>query len=140
MNPEERLRSIYSILEELREKAEEGWVILVEGERDIKTLRDLNVDGMIIAIGQMRDSDVVDRYAGCSGVIIMTDWDRRGHIMERNMVKKFSSWGIIPETGIKKRLGGLVSGEIHRIEDLRKFISNLLNELEDAKRGYNHER
>ncbi len=140
MNPEERLKSINSILDELRERAEDGWVILVEGERDVKTLRELNVDGMIVAIAQMKDSDVVDRYSGCSGVVIMTDWDRRGSIMERNMVRKFSSWGITPETGIRRRLGGLVSRDIQGIEDLKKLIFNLMSEIDGVKREHGHER
>lgn len=139
MNAEERLKKILQIIDELRERSEEGWVILVEGERDVRALRELDITGTVVAISQIRDSDVVDKYSNHTGIIIMTDWDRKGILIEKNMVKKFSSWGIVPETRIKRKLGALVSGEINGIENLTTLISNLKLEVRENKSRYVYE-
>jgi|Deesub1362A_J573_1020465.scaffolds.fasta_scaffold00267_11 5S rRNA maturation endonuclease (ribonuclease M5) len=126
MRDDERLRRLNTLFQELRDKAREGWVIMVEGERDVIALRGLEVEGEIWPIGRRPKNELVD-VAGRKrlDVIIMTDWDRRGNEIEKMLVKKLSTWGKIPDTIFKDKLRHLVGREISSLEEIGSFIASL---------------
>ena len=78
---DERFLELMDVLEELKEKARDGWVIVVEGKRDERALRMLGIEGEIIVFSSFRE--VVDKIRDRK-VIILTDYDRRGIEIEKD--------------------------------------------------------
>ncbi|AEA47927.1 toprim domain-containing protein [Archaeoglobus veneficus] len=127
MNLEEFFEFV-EIIDELRVRAEEGAVIIVEGSKDVEALRELGVQGEILKASALPTPLIVDEV-GAREVIILTDWDRRGEILEKDLVRKFSSWGITPDVRIRKRLFALISKEITSIENLSAYYFRVRDEL-----------
>ncbi len=114
------LRLIRAI-EELRDLAEKGAVIIVEGRRDVEALRRLGVEGEIIASANHSNAKIVD-IIGQREVVILTDWDRRGEALKDDLVVKLSSWGVTPNLEIRKRIFSIVGRIITEVEDLADFV------------------
>ncbi|MFW6185345.1 MAG: toprim domain-containing protein [Halobacteriota archaeon] len=120
------------ILEELKKRSENGAVIIVEGPSDITSLRALGIKGEIVTSSNTPDAVLVDEV-GKEDIIILTDCDRRGDVMEKSLWNKFSSWGVTPNTEFKKRIFSVLK-EIHEIEDLARYLEKAREEL-DLKRN-----
>ena len=90
-------------IDELIERSENGAVIVVEGLNDVKALRRLGVKGEIITSSNHSNAELVD-FIGHREVIIMTDWDKKGESLKNDLVMKFSSWGVIPDVEIRRRI------------------------------------
>ncbi len=113
-------------LEELREKAKEGWIIVVEGIRDVQALRDLKVEGEIIIFSGF--SDTCDKIRNRKA-IILTDSDKKGLEIEKGLVKALSSWGNVPDTTIKRKIFSATRKEVLRVEELFDFVERHKNNL-----------
>ena len=116
------------IIDDLRTKSEEGAIIIVEGSKDVASLRELGIGGTIIKASSIPTSVIVDKI-GARDVIILTDWDRRGELLVKNHVRKFSSWGITPDVTTRKRIFALVSKEITSVENLSSFYFKVEGEI-----------
>ena len=112
-------KPLFDAIEELKERAREGWVIIVEGIKDVESLRNLGVNGKIIIFsGFASTADIVrDRDS-----IIMTDYDSRGMEIERGLVRALQSYGKTPDTRIKRKIFSNVNKEISKVEELHSFI------------------
>lgn len=111
-------------IDELIEKSENGAVIVVEGINDVKALRRLGVKGEIITSSNHSNAELVD-FIGHREVIIMTDWDKKGEALKNDLVMKFSSWGVIPDVEIRRRIFSIVGREITEVENLAEFMFKL---------------
>lgn len=120
-----RLRKL---IEELIDRSESGAVIVVEGFKDVVALRDLGVRGEILTSSSVSDADLVD-IVGRRDVIILTDCDRRGKQIEKNLVSKFLSWGVTPDTELKKKIFALVRKDITTVESLAGYYIKVKREL-----------
>ena len=129
LNHEEYLE-LRKTIDELVEKSENGAIIVVEGVKDRNSLRSLGIQGDIIVFSSY--TEVVDKIRD-KDVIILTDYDDRGKKIEKALVNKFSSWGITPNTQIKKRIFKLVSKDITTIENLAKYFFKVENEFKKRK-------
>ena len=104
--------------------------ILVEGLRDKKALRDLNINSQIILINRGHSIiNVVDELSHLLGpkgkFIILTDWDRTGGNLYR-LIKGYSiSCDLIMDNNFRKKLSSLTKNEIQCVEHLPKFLDNL---------------
>ncbi len=111
-------------IDELIERSEEGAVIVVEGKNDIRSLRRLGVRGEILTSSNHSNAELVDMI-GCREVIILTDWDKKGEALKDDLVVKFSSWGVIPNVEIRRRIFSIIGKEVTEVEDLADFIFKL---------------
>jgi 5S rRNA maturation endonuclease (ribonuclease M5) len=116
------------LIEELIDRSEDGAVIVVEGIKDVIALRNLGVRGEILTTSGMSDAALVD-VVGRRDVIIFTDCDRRGKFIERNLVSKFSSWGVTPDTELKRKIFALVRKDITTVESLAGYYIKVKREL-----------
>jgi 5S rRNA maturation endonuclease (ribonuclease M5) len=117
-----------SAIDELIERSDEGAIIIVEGVKDVEALRRLGVKGKIVTSANYSNAEVVD-LIGRREVIIMTDWDKKGSALERDLVIKFSSWGVVPNTELRKRIFSIIGREVTSVEDLADFMLKLEREL-----------
>lgn len=122
------LLKLEDIFKELRRRSENGAVIIVEGPKDVASLRSLGIEGDIVTSSNTPDAVLVDEI-GKKDVIILTDCDWRGDTMEKNLLNKFSSWGVTPNTEFKKRIFSVLK-EIHEIEDLAKYMEKARAEMD----------
>jgi 5S rRNA maturation endonuclease (ribonuclease M5) len=121
-----RLERIEELLAELLEYSEKGAIIIVEGKRDILSLKGLGVEGnfeLATRHSLFNFSEEIARRG--SEVVILTDWDRRGDILAAKLSEYLKSFGLKPELQIRNKLRLISQKEIKDVESLYTYVSNL---------------
>ena len=122
----ERLEELQSIVDELTERAAQGAVILVEGRRDIDSLKALGIDGRIIMTSQKQLFNLAESVSHESDdIIILTDWDERGDEVARNAGIFLLANDARPDGELRKKLSSLSRKEIKDVESLHGYIERL---------------
>ncbi|WP_440946978.1 toprim domain-containing protein [Methanosarcina sp. T3] len=121
-----RLERIEELLLELSEYSDRGAVIIVEGKRDIISMKRLGIDGSFELATRHSLFNFSERISklGCE-VIILTDWDRRGDILATKLSEYFENFGIKPELQIRNKLKLMTQKEIKDVESLYTYVSKL---------------
>jgi 5S rRNA maturation endonuclease (ribonuclease M5) len=134
MNQKERLEEIEKILEELIDLNSQI-PILVEGRKDIKSLKGLGVMGEIIKLntGNSLFNMCEKLSVAHDKVIILTDWDRRGGQLCRLLKEGFMANNVKCNDNIRMKLVWLCKKEIKDVEGLSTYISRLRRELIGSK-------
>lgn len=95
-------------------------VVVVEGERDRRSLRRLGLKGAIVLVHRGRTiAETAQDLAGSARrVIILTDWDTEGgHLAQR--LKEFLGTGRSgPDLEYRRRLARILRGELVHVEGL----------------------
>jgi 5S rRNA maturation endonuclease (ribonuclease M5) len=95
-------------------------LVVVEGERDRRSLRRLGLKGPIVLVHRGRTiSETAQHLAGTARrVIILTDWDTEGgHLAQR--LKEFLGIGRSgPDLEYRRRLARILRGELVHVEGL----------------------
>jgi len=126
----ERLEKMEVLILELQDMSDMGAIIVVEGRKDVESLRSLGINGEIKLSSQQPLIDITEQLSRCrKNIVILTDWDRKGGMIARKMIDYFQAYGIIPNTDIRRRIGFLVKKRIKDIESLSKYMGKLRYEL-----------
>jgi 5S rRNA maturation endonuclease (ribonuclease M5) len=126
----EILEQVEELLDELREYAEDGTPILVEGSRDIRALRELDVEGQIFKISSKKTAlNSISDLANYNKIVIMTDFDRTGDELAKFCAKHLQSLGSKPVLDLRKKLKALLRKDVKDIEGLAKFLRGQKNVL-----------
>jgi 5S rRNA maturation endonuclease (ribonuclease M5) len=121
-----RLERIEELLSELSEHSESGAIIIVEGKRDILSLKRLGIEGNFELATRHPLFNFSERIARLgSEVIILTDWDRRGDLLAVKLSEYFNNFGLKPELQIRNKLKLMCQKEIKDVESLYTYVSNL---------------
>ena len=105
-----------------------GTPILVEGKKDIETLRSLGVDGKIItAKGGKRLLDVVSEVeeSGVREIILLADFDRRGRELTSRLKKHLEAAKIAANMSFWRELSALVGKDVKDVEGLAAYLETL---------------
>lgn len=122
----ERLAGIEEIIDELKDRAMCGAVILVEGRRDREALAKLGVTGEIIMTSQKSLLVLCETLARSKkDTIILTDWDERGEEVARQICLYMEADGVRPDNTLRVALRGLLKKEITEVENLYTYVENL---------------
>lgn len=111
---------IGAFVTDLNHLSEDGWSLLVEGQRDAKALRRLGFKGNPVTI-----SSVGRKGTSILGepkkVIILTDLDREGAVLASRFVKRLSHDGF--KTSLRERLRMKIAsrGVFLHVENLSRF-------------------
>jgi 5S rRNA maturation endonuclease (ribonuclease M5) len=126
MNPEERLEELTELIDELRMRNETA-PILVEGDKDIRSLRALGIEGEILSIntGSSIFNFCEELSRKYSEVVILTDWDRKGGHLCRVLKEDLESNDVKYDDRIRARLAYLSRRDVKDVEGLAKLIENL---------------
>jgi 5S rRNA maturation endonuclease (ribonuclease M5) len=73
---EELIEDVRKVLKRFSDEAEEGAVVLVEGQRDIEALRMLGYTGTILSLNHL--DDWMKANPPPSKIILLMDFDREG--------------------------------------------------------------
>ncbi len=104
----------------LRASAEPGTVILVEGDRDRRSLRRLRVPGPIRLIhrGQSLAAVAEGLTQGVQRVIVLTDWDTEGGHFARRLRDFLGPSSIDLDLDFRRELARVLRGEVSHVEGL----------------------
>ncbi|MCZ7357717.1 MAG: toprim domain-containing protein [Candidatus Methanoperedens sp.] len=126
----ERLEQLDKILSDLRERADNGAVIIVEGRKDAESLSRLGLKGDIIFASQQPLLELTEKLSRKDKeIILLTDWDKKGGMIARKIIKYLLNYGIMPNTEIRGRIRALVKKRIKDIESLSNYVNRLRDEL-----------
>ncbi|MCS7144573.1 MAG: hypothetical protein NZ879_06075 [Archaeoglobaceae archaeon] len=122
----EELKEFLDAIEELKELSREGWVVVVEGAKDVRALREIGLEGEIVVFSGF--SSTAEKLSD-KKVIILTDYDSRGLEIEKGLLRALSSYGNLPNIGLKKKIFRCIKKDVTKVEELNDFIRRGKNEL-----------
>jgi 5S rRNA maturation endonuclease (ribonuclease M5) len=121
-----RLERIEELLSELSEYSGRGAIIIVEGKRDVLSLKKLGIDGNFELATRHSLFNFSEGIAQLgSEVVILTDWDRRGDLLAIKLSGYFESFGLKPKLELRNKLRLLSQKEIKDVESLYTYVSKL---------------
>jgi 5S rRNA maturation endonuclease (ribonuclease M5) len=131
----ERLEQLEKIIVELKELAQDGAILVVEGRKDAESLRYLGVNGQILLASQQPLLDLTESLARSGkNIVLLTDWDNKGYLIAKKLEKHLLAYGIIPDTRIRLKLRSLSKKSIKDIESLNNYINKLRYEVHGMMR------
>ncbi|HYB77541.1 MAG TPA: toprim domain-containing protein [Thermoplasmata archaeon] len=101
-----------------------GTVVVVEGERDRRSLRRLGLHGSIVLVHRGRTlSETAQHLAGAKRVIILTDWDTEGGHLAQRLKEFLGSGRDGPDLELRRKLARVLRGELVHVEGLYGWAS-----------------
>jgi len=117
---------IERVLQDIREQAGGGAVIVVEGKHDVTSLRNLGIYGKIVPLGGQPLLNFADTLAyGSDSVIVLTDWDRRGNELAQRIAMYLQPYTVTVDTSLRDRLKKLVQKDIKDVQGLGRYLAGL---------------
>jgi 5S rRNA maturation endonuclease (ribonuclease M5) len=130
----EKEEKLQHVLECLAEESAKGTPIIVEGKKDIETLRTLGVQGKIISAktgGKTRLDTISEiEETGAREIILLLDFDRTGKEWTARLKHHMEHARIKSNTLFWAELLGLVGKEVKDIEGLSAYIETLKKKTE----------
>jgi 5S rRNA maturation endonuclease (ribonuclease M5) len=121
-----KLERIEGLLSELSEYSGRGAVIIVEGKRDVFSLRRLGIEGNFELATKTSLYNFAETIAKIgTEVIVLTDWDRRGDLLAAKLLGYFKNFGLKPELQIRHKIKLICYKEIKDVESLYTYVSRL---------------
>lgn len=131
----EKEEKIAAILEDLKEEAEKGTPILVEGKKDIAALRALGVEGKMMTVKTGGNSflDTVSNIEQLSdkSAILLLDFDRRGKEGTKRLKRDLEYVGVKPNIRFWILLSSIVGKEVQCVESMVKYLDTLRRKIGD---------
>ncbi|MEA1945593.1 MAG: toprim domain-containing protein [Euryarchaeota archaeon] len=121
-----RYEMIEHVLHELIQQSDDGAAIVVEGQRDVASLRNLGICGAIVSPSGKSLLHFAEMLA-CTynSVIVLTDWDRRGDELSSRITRYLQSHDVTTDTRLRTRLRKLVQKDIKDVQGLDGHILRL---------------
>ncbi len=119
------------LLEKLVAESAKGVPIVVEGQKDVGALRQLNVEGKIVSSKTSGKSflDILTEIENLKvrEVILLMDFDRRGVEWTHRLKRHLEKTRIKPNLTFWNQLYGLVGRDLKDIEGLPAYLETLEN-------------
>ena len=120
----ERLEELEEAIDQLNER---GLPIIVEGDRDIAALMRIGVTAPLIKINQgvslmVFCEQVAERY---KEVIILTDWDRKGHELMGKLRRDLQSCEVKADTVTRLEMFNICRPECREVEAIDSLLERL---------------
>ena len=128
-NKEQRFLDFQRILNDIKSL---NLPIVVEGKRDTIPLRKLEISNEIIELNDgtsvLTTVERIFQNSGSStGFIILTDWDKAGHKLAKQLIMYGESSDLKPNDQLRRKLFILTNKEISCVEELATFAQTLSN-------------
>jgi 5S rRNA maturation endonuclease (ribonuclease M5) len=133
--PVDPLDDFVRLWRELRAESEvDGTVLVVEGERDLRSLRRLGIAGRIVKVhrGRTLSGTAHDLVGGARRVIVLTDWDAEGGHLARRLKEFLESDRPSLDLEYRRRLARIVRGELVHVEGLHGWARRLAERKGDT--------
>jgi 5S rRNA maturation endonuclease (ribonuclease M5) len=120
------LEALEELIASLLEASLRGAAIIVEGRRDELALRALGLTGPMIKASRHPALDLAEDAARrFPEIILLTDWDKKGDEMAKNIERHLRSLGSHPDLETRSRLKKLVKKEIKDVESLSRYAERM---------------
>jgi len=131
---ERKLERINCLLEELRSEVSAGALLVVEGERDVESLKAIGVRDNILAVKSSGKNlpDIVDELC-CFGdreVILLMDFDRHGRELTKRLTQSLERMKIKLNLAFWRKLSILLGNDLKDVEGLAAYIKTLRRKVE----------
>lgn len=114
---------VSDFMHDLNQLSEEGWSILVEGQRDEKALRRLGFRGRLVSLSSVGRRGM-GAFEDSRKVVILTDLDREGAVLASRYLKALTHEGISASLAERRRLKHASRGVFLHIENLSRFADS----------------
>ena len=125
------------LLAKLGTESTKGVPIVVEGQKDVGALRQLNVEGRIVSSKTSGKSflDILTEIENLRvrEVILLLDFDRRGVEWTHRLKQHLEKTRIKPNIAFWNELYGLVGRDLKDIEGLPAYIETLGNKTRNTQ-------
>jgi len=126
---ERRLEEIRRVIEDLKMRMTEGTLVIVEGQKDVESLRRIGADGKILPVKASGRSLLaalreIERWKS-KEVILLMDFDRRGRELTMQMARNLEMMKIKPDLTFWRRLLSLLGRDVKDIESLARYVETL---------------
>jgi 5S rRNA maturation endonuclease (ribonuclease M5) len=107
-----------------------GALVLVEGEKDRRSVERLGVQGPVELVHRGRSlADLAHRLGGTPReVIVLTDWDATGGELARRLKGLLHGGTVRVNLDLRRRLGLVLRGEITHLEGLASWAARRAEE------------
>jgi len=123
------------LLEKLATEAAKGIPIVVEGQKDVNALKQLNVNGKFVSSKTSGKSfiDILTEieHLKVDEVILLLDFDRRGAEWTHRLKQHLEKTRIKPNLNFWSQLYGLVGRDVKDIEGLPAYMETLKKRIGD---------
>jgi 5S rRNA maturation endonuclease (ribonuclease M5) len=125
----DKVEKIEQTITKIIEESAKGKPIIVEGKKDIVTLRDLGVAGVLLPLkaGGKNFLEAITEIeeSGVAEVILLLDFDRRGREGTKRLQCDLERAKIKVNVRFWKELRALVGHEVQSIESLTNYLKTL---------------
>jgi len=132
----EKEERILQILDALVEESAKGTPIVVEGKKDVETLRAFGVEGTVISVktGGKSFLDVISEIeqTGAVEVVLFLDFDRRGKEGTKLLKQNLERAKIKPNVKFWHELSALLGKEIQCVESLTAYMETLKSRITNS--------
>ncbi len=108
---------------DLNHLSDDGWAVLVEGERDKRALRKLGFEGSLVTAASLARKGR-SAFGRSRKVVILTDLDREGAVLASKYMKRLSHDGFKTSLRERLRLKVAVRGVFLHVENLSRFAND----------------
>ena len=132
----EKEEKVLQILDALVEESAKGTPIVVEGKKDVETLRAFGVEGTVISVktGGKSFLDVISEIeqTGMPEVVLFLDFDRRGKEGTKLLKQNLERAKIKPNVKFWHELSALLGKEIQCVESLTAYMETLKSRISNS--------
>lgn len=127
------MEKVQLLIEKLAADSAKGCLIIVEGQKDYRALRQLGINGKILTAKTSRKSFLsltseIEKQP-CLQVILLLDFDRRGKELTKHLMQHLESVRIRTNTNYWKGLQALIGRDVKDIEGIPTYIQTLNKKL-----------
>jgi len=126
---------LLELLDKLATEAAKGTPIVVEGQKDVNALRQLNVEGKIVSSKtsgkSFLDTLIEIEQLKVREVILLLDFDRRGIELTHRLKQHLEKTEIKPNLTFWNQLYSLVGRDLKDIEGLPAYLETLKKRIGD---------
>lgn len=132
-----RLEAVQQLLSELKAESAKGVPIIVEGKKDMDTLKEFGIEGTIISAKTCGKSFAdflfhLERQE-YKEIILLLDFDRRGKEWTKRLKQSLEQAKIKPNVNFWNRLKAFLGHDIKDIESLTAYIQTLQKKSSDNR-------
>tara|TARA_B100000530_G_scaffold79340_3_gene47937 strand:+ start:1538 stop:1978 length:441 start_codon:yes stop_codon:yes gene_type:complete len=129
LNRKKRFEIAAVVLADARKENRDGKVILVEGKRDVRALKNLGFTGEIVQLNRGWPVDKVvvwmfEKYQ--MPPIVLMDWDRTGGRLQKSLQSKFQSLDVLIPDEPRRTLSKAIRPDTLCVEALNSLADYLL--------------
>ncbi|MEM1514866.1 MAG: toprim domain-containing protein [Candidatus Bathyarchaeia archaeon] len=125
---ERKLEKLNYLIERLKEEVSAGALLIVEGEKDVVSLKTIGINSNIIAVKSNRKTlqEIIDELSSLNReIILLTDFDRRGRELAERLYKSLEGMRAKVNLRFWRDLCELLSDDVKDIEGLIACLENL---------------